>query len=83
MVDEGTSPKEIINRDGLIQISDEGAILDIVLEVIKENPQSIEDINQGKDRALGFLVGQVMKKSKGKANPGVVNKLLKEEIEKN
>lgn len=83
MFDEGTSPKEIIKRDGLIQISDEGAILDIVLEVIKENPQSIEDFNQGKDRALGFLVGQVMKKSKGKANPGVVNKLLIEQIKKN
>lgn len=82
MFEEGTSPKEIIKRDGLIQISDESEILNIVLDVLKENPQSIEDYNNGKDRALGFLVGQVMKKSRGKANPGIVNKLLVENLKK-
>ncbi|MCI6609783.1 MAG: Asp-tRNA(Asn)/Glu-tRNA(Gln) amidotransferase subunit GatB [Ezakiella sp.] len=82
MFEEGTSPEEIVKRDGLIQISDEGTIEVIVMEVLNENPQSIEDFKQGKDRALGFLVGQVMKKSKGKANPTMVNKLLLKELNK-
>lgn len=82
MFEEGSSPEEIVKRDGLIQISDEGTIGVIVMEVLNENPQSIEDFKQGKDRALGFLVGQVMKKSKGKANPAMVNALLLKELNK-
>ncbi|MNJ77805.1 Aspartyl/glutamyl-tRNA(Asn/Gln) amidotransferase subunit B [compost metagenome] len=61
-----------------MQISDEGAILAIVKEVVANNPASVQDYKAGKDKAIGFLVGQVMKQSKGKANPGLVNKLLVE-----
>ncbi len=63
-----------------MQISDVSAITAIIDEVIAKNPKSVEDYRAGKERALGFLVGQVMKATKGKANPGLVNKLLKENI---
>ena len=53
----------------------------LVDEVLAENPQSVADYKAGKDKAIGFLVGQVMKKSRGKANPGMVNKLLKEKMQ--
>lgn len=82
MFEEGKKPEEIIKDLGLIQIQDEDAMLGFVKEAIEKNPQSIEDYKNGKDRAFGFLVGQVMKISKGKANPQTVNKLLKEELEK-
>lgn len=76
MFESGKKPGDIVKEKGLVQISDEGAITEIVAKVISANPQSVEDFNNGKDRAIGFLVGQVMKESKGKANPGMVNKLL-------
>lgn len=59
-----------------MQISDEGAILAIVEQVVANNPQSVEDYKAGKQKAIGFLVGQVMKESKGKANPALANQLL-------
>lgn len=80
MFEEGKDPNTIVKEKGLTQISDEGEIRKMVQEVIDNNPQSIEDYNNGKDRALGFLVGQVMKASRGKANPQMVNKLLREMI---
>jgi len=61
-----------------VQISDEGAIRQIVAAVIEQNPQSVADYKAGKEKAIGFLVGQVMKETKGKANPGLVNQLLRE-----
>ncbi|RUT28915.1 Asp-tRNA(Asn)/Glu-tRNA(Gln) amidotransferase subunit GatB [Paenibacillus zeisoli] len=76
MLSSGKLPQVIVEEQGLVQISDEGAILAIVNEVVAENPASVEDYKAGKDKAIGFLVGQVMKRSKGKANPGLVNKLL-------
>lgn len=76
MLATGKLPQTIVEEQGLVQISDEGAILAIVNEVVAENPASVEDYKAGKDKAIGFLVGQVMKRSKGKANPGLVNKLL-------
>ena len=63
-------------------MSDEGAIKEIVQKVVDANPQSIADYKAGKDRAIGFLVGQIMKETKGKANPQIVNKLLLEIINK-
>ena len=60
------SPKDIIKEKGWIQISDENAIKDVVLQVLSANPQSIADFKAGKDRALGFLVGQAMKATKGR-----------------
>ncbi|ADI25397.1 Asp-tRNA(Asn)/Glu-tRNA(Gln) amidotransferase subunit GatB [Geobacillus sp. C56-T3] len=82
LVEHGGDPERIVKEKGLVQISDEGALRKIVLEVLDANPQSVEDYKNGKDRALGFLVGQVMKATKGQANPPLVNKLLVEEIGK-
>ncbi len=75
-------PKQIVEELGLAQISDEGALRSMVQEVLDQNPQSIEDYKAGKDRAIKFMMGQVMKLSKGKANPQTVNALLKEELGK-
>ena len=73
-------PEKLAEERNLLQISDSSFLEDIVNEVLEENPQSIEDIKNGKDRAFGFLVGQAMKKTKGKGNPQEINKLLKEKI---
>ena len=75
-------PEEIIKEKGWVQISDEGAIKEVVLKVIEENPQSVADYKGGKDKALGFLVGQAMKATKGKANPQMLNKMFIEQINK-
>ncbi len=74
------APSKIIEEKGWIQISDEGAILEVVKKVLQENPQSVKDYKGGKDRALGFLVGQAMKQTKGKANPQMLNKMFIEEM---
>ena len=70
----------IVEEKGLKQITDSSAIEKIIDQVIQANPSQVEELRGGKEKVLGFLVGQVMKASKGKANPGVVNKLLKEKI---
>lgn len=75
-------PEDIVKEKGWIQISDEKEIREIVNKVLEENPQSVIDFKAGKDRALGFLVGQAMKASKGKANPQMLNKMFKEEMSK-
>ena len=75
-------PEEIIKEKGWIQISDEGAIKEVVTKILEANPQSIIDYKAGKDRALGFLVGQAMKETKGKANPQMLNKMFIEEMNK-
>ena len=75
-------PEEIIQEKGWIQISDEGAILEVVKKVIEANPQSVSDFKGGKEKALGFLVGQAMKETKGKANPQMLNQMFKEELGK-
>lgn len=80
MFASGKDAEAIVKEKGLVQISDEGAITSLVEEVIAKNPKSVEDYRAGKSRALGFLVGQVMKATKGKANPELVNKLLKERL---
>ena len=74
---EGKDPEEVIKEKGIEQVSDAGLIDSLVQKVIEENPQAIEDYKAGKDRAIGFLVGQVMKLSKGQANPTMVNESLK------
>lgn len=78
----GKDPETIVKEKGLIQISDESALKEIIEKVLNDNEQSIIDFKSGKDRALGFLVGQVMKASKGKANPQIVNKIVVEMINK-
>lgn len=82
MFESGKDPEVIIKEKGLAQISDTAALLKLVDEVIAAHPQSVEDYKAGKDRAIGFLVGQIMKTTKGQANPGVVNDLLKEQLAK-
>ena len=78
----GADPKAYVEEHGLAQNSDSGALMALVEEVLNENPQSIEDFKAGKDRAAKFLVGQIMKKSKGTANPQMANELLMQEIVK-
>ncbi len=75
-------PSKIIEEKGWVQISDEGAIKEVVLKVLAENAQSVADYKAGKDRALGFLVGQAMKQTKGKANPKMLNEMFIEELKK-
>lgn len=82
MLETGKRPQAIVEDQGLVQISDEGAILEVVTRVLSANPQAVEEIRAGKDKAVGFLVGMVMKETKGKANPGLVNKLIMEQIGK-
>ncbi len=76
----GKDAATIVKEQGLVQISDAGAIEAVVDKVIAANPQSIADYKAGKERAIGFLVGQVMKETKGRANPELVNKLLRERM---
>ena len=82
MFKEAKEPQKIIEEKGWIQISDESAIKEVVLKILEANPSSIADYKAGKDRALGFLVGQAMKETKGKANPQMLNKMFLEELNK-
>ena len=75
-------PEDIIKEKGWIQISDEGAIKEVVSKILEANPQSVADFKAGKDRALGFLVGQAMKETKGKANPKMLNEMFLAELNK-
>ncbi|MEW6446797.1 MAG: Asp-tRNA(Asn)/Glu-tRNA(Gln) amidotransferase subunit GatB [Bacillota bacterium] len=74
----GKDPQLVVKEQGLVQITDEAELKAVVDEIIAANPKVVADYRQGKDKALGFLVGQVMKATKGKANPALVNRLLKE-----
>lgn len=78
MLKEGTSASEIVEKQGLSQISDEGAIKEIVQKVVDSNPEQVTAYKGGKVQLLGFFVGQIMKETKGRANPKTVNELLKE-----
>ena len=80
MYKTGKSPKTIVEEKGLVQISDTSELEGIIDEVIEENPGAVEDYRNGKGKAMGFLVGQVMKKTKGKANPQMVNELLQKKL---
>ena len=80
--EEEKTPSEIVKEKGMEQVSDEAAIRDMVNEVIDENPNQLATYKSGKTNILGFFVGQVLKKSGGKANPSIVNKIVNEEINK-
>ena len=71
-------PDKYVEEKGLKTVNDAGELRTVVEQVIKDNPQSVEDYRNGKEKAIGFLVGQTMKAMKGKANPGMVNQILKE-----
>ena len=80
MFEHPRDPEDIIDEKGWVQISDEGAIREVVSKVLANNPQSVADYKAGKEKALGFLVGQAMKETRGKANPQMLNKMFKEEL---
>ncbi|MBQ6920794.1 MAG: Asp-tRNA(Asn)/Glu-tRNA(Gln) amidotransferase subunit GatB [Bacilli bacterium] len=80
MLENPVSPKKLLEESGTSLISDEETLKAIVKEVVDANEQSVIDYKNGKDRALGFIVGQIMKKTQGKANPGLASKLVLEEI---
>lgn len=79
---DGADPEEIVKAQGLVQISDTGALKELVVKVIANNPKAVEDFKAGKKKAVGALVGQIMKETKGKANPKVINELLNDELKK-
>ena len=80
MYETGQSPEEIIEREGLRQISDTGALEKMIDEIIAANPKQVEQYRSGKTTVIGYFVGQVMKSSKGQANPAAVNELLKTKL---
>ena len=80
MFTTGQPAKAIVEQKGLVQISGADELTSVVEKVIAANPQAVEDFRAGKQQAIGFLVGQVMKETKGRANPGVVTPLLKEKL---
>ena len=82
MFEHPRDPEDIIDEKGWVQISDEGAIKDVVMRVLEANPQSVADFKGGKQKALGFLVGQAMKETRGKANPQMLNQMFLEELNK-
>ena len=75
---EDIDPEAYVKEKGLLTVNDEGALRETVAKVVAENPQSVEDYHNGKEKAIGFLVGQTMKAMKGKANPALVNQILRE-----
>lgn len=81
MFETGKNPEAIVKEKGLVQISDQSELEKIARKVIDENPKSVQDYKNGKEKALGFLVGQIMKETRGKANPQMVNNILKRMLE--
>ncbi len=82
MFESGKAPAQIIEEKGLKQVSDEGAILEVIREVISENPGPVAQFKDGKEQVAGFLMGQIMKKTRGKAKPDSAMAILKEELKK-
>ena len=81
MINDRRDPEEIAKSKNLLQVSDKGEIAKIVAQVLSDNPKAAEDVKNGEMKAIGFLVGQVMKQSKGKANPGLAQQLIKKQLE--
>ena len=76
--EENVDPEQYVADHGLGTVSDEGALRETIEKVVADNPQSVADYQAGKKKAIGFLVGQTMKAMQGKADPGMVNKILQE-----
>ena len=81
MLDTGKTPKKIIEEKGLKQITDENELSRIVEGLLASNPQQVKQYHEGKTKIIGFFVGQVMKKTQGKGDPALINKLLKEKLD--
>jgi len=82
MAQSGRVPKEIVEQRGLVQVTDESAIEAVVVKVLENCSKEVEDYKNGKTKLFGFFVGQVMKETKGKANPKIVNEILKDLLSK-
>jgi aspartyl-tRNA(Asn)/glutamyl-tRNA(Gln) amidotransferase subunit B len=82
LIENGGDAEKIVKEKGLVQISDEGELTKIINEIIDANPKPLEDFKGGNEKAKGFFVGQIMKATKGQANPPLVNKLLVQELNK-
>ena len=80
--EEDIDPEKYVEEHGLKTVNDEGALRSTIEKIVEANPQSVEDYRNGKKKAIGFLVGQTMKEMKGKADPGMVNQILTEILEK-
>ena len=80
MIMTSKKPSEIVKQKGLEQVSDDSTIEGFIEEVISQNEDKVNEYRNGKDKLFGFFVGQVMKVSRGKANPGLVNKMLKNKL---
>ena len=76
--EENVDPEQYVEDHGLGTVSDEGALRETIEKVVADNPQSVADYQAGKKKAIGFLVGQTMKAMQGKADPGMVNRILQE-----
>ncbi|NLY76862.1 MAG: Asp-tRNA(Asn)/Glu-tRNA(Gln) amidotransferase subunit GatB [Tissierellia bacterium] len=81
MFETGKKPDDIVKEQGLVQISDESQLREVVSKILEENEQSVIDYKNGKTRAMGFIIGQVMKATRGKANPQLVNEIVKEMLD--
>jgi aspartyl-tRNA(Asn)/glutamyl-tRNA(Gln) amidotransferase subunit B len=80
MVRTGEKPEKIVRDKGWVQILDKGAIEQAIEKAMEANPKQVEDYRKGKEKLFGFFVGEVMKQTKGKANPQMLNELLKEKL---
>jgi aspartyl-tRNA(Asn)/glutamyl-tRNA(Gln) amidotransferase subunit B len=82
MFKTGKDASQIVKQSGITQITDENELFEVIDKVIKENPKSVDDFNQGKEKALNYLVGQVMRYTKGRAKPDFVFEALKQRLKK-
>ncbi|MFV9645278.1 MAG: Asp-tRNA(Asn)/Glu-tRNA(Gln) amidotransferase GatCAB subunit B, partial [Desulfobacterales bacterium] len=80
MAQTGKAPEQIVNEKQLVQVTDVSAIEEVVLKVLAACPKEVENYKKGKTKLLGFFVGQIMKETKGKANPKIVNEILKKKL---
>ena len=80
LIQKNISPKKVVEKKGLAMISDSSSILPIINELITEYPDEVQAFRNGKTKLLGFFVGQLMKRTKGKADPKLANKLLAEKL---
>jgi aspartyl-tRNA(Asn)/glutamyl-tRNA(Gln) amidotransferase subunit B len=79
---ENADPQEYVEKHGLGMVSDDGLLRTVIGKIIEASPQSVADYKSGKTKAMGFIVGQTMKEMKGKADPGMINQIVKELLDK-
>ena len=80
MLDSGKDPELIVKEKNLVQVSDESELLALVREIIEQNPGQAEEFRGGKTKVMGYFIGQLMQKTKGKANPKLANQLFNQEL---